>query len=62
MAEKKERPDKWDIGSALGSLKRNGVRIDKSKGILCSDVGIRLQGAVDYLVNYCDFHRKLGRK
>lgn len=46
--------DKWDHISAKKAIERNGGKI-KGKVIYFPKAGIKMLGAIDYLVNYCGY-------
>lgn len=47
---------KWEKHTALAAIQRNGGKI-KGKIIYFMNAGIKMQGAIDYLVNYCGYVR-----
>ncbi len=53
---KQERPDKWNKTTAINIIAKNGGKI-KGNVIYFPNAGIKIQGAIDYLVNYCKFKR-----
>jgi hypothetical protein len=60
----KKRHDKWDKYSAAASITRNGGLVDVGrKQLWCPPtVGIKVLGAIDYLVNHQKFARVLDNK
>ena len=53
---KVEKKDKWNKATAGNAIIRNGGKI-KGNTIFFPKAGIKMQGAIDYLVNYCKFKR-----
>ena len=47
---------KWNEQSAKRCIKRSRGKIDGKK-IAIPNAGIKVQGACDYLVNYCGYRR-----
>jgi len=47
---------KWDIESARTTILRNGGKIVDKK-IIINSPGIKILGAIDYLINYCGYFR-----
>jgi hypothetical protein len=48
--------DKWDVVSAVACIKRNRGRVSKDKKITHPGPGIKVLGAIDYLVHYQGFY------
>lgn len=51
-----ERKDKWNIESAKKCIERNKGKI-KDKKISIASPGIKILGAIDFLVNYHGFSK-----
>ena len=52
-----EKPNKWDKIKAQKTIVRNKGKI-KDEMIMYPNAGIKMQGCIDYLVNYCNFKRR----
>jgi len=48
---------KWTLESAVECIKRNGGMV-ADKGIFYQNPGIKILGAIDFLVKYCGYNRK----
>ena len=46
----------WTLESAKRAIIRNGGKI-KDNIILYPNAGIKMQGSIDFLVNYCNYIR-----
>lgn len=51
---------RWTKDEAIAAIRRNGGTVS-DKGITIPRAGIRVLGAIDYLVNHCGYHRTRGR-
>ena len=60
--DKKYRENRWTLGTAKACLQRNGIKIKNGDQIGCLYAGIKVQGAIDYLVNHEKFIRISGDK
>lgn len=47
--------EKWDLATAIAMIKRNGGRVTKNK-VSHPKPGLKVLGAIDYLVNYHKFN------
>ena len=56
MSELKTREDRWDIQEAKETIQRNGGKI-KDKQIVIGNAGIKVLGAIDFLINYHGYRR-----
>jgi len=61
MGSEKTKESKWDLASASACVKRNGGKIS-GRRISATKSGIKVLGAIDYLVKYHKFIKFSGGK
>jgi len=46
---------KWNLETACATINRNGGKISTEKKITIKAPGIKILGAIDFLVNHCGY-------